>query len=111
MSGPWEQDDTGLDFVEGVDDEEEELGVDYHGAPMLEPEAPGYEDAPARVRLKTPRVAQRRPAARTASKTKTAGAKRYRVKVMGQQLLQKFPDVESMLITKKDGSQVLLIRR
>lgn len=105
MNEPWEQDNiVGLgddDFAEGTDDEEAELGVDFHSpAEPVEDTRPRRALPalmPARQRIPNPRVAQR--------------GQKFRIRVMGAQLQRKFPGVTSILLTRQDGSQVLLVRK
>jgi hypothetical protein len=72
---------------DGFTAEQEEVGVDTHI-----PYATGA-DAPA-------------PAAAA-----TQPARRVRVRPMSDAMSSRFPDVVSMLITKQNGRQVLLVRR
>lgn len=100
---PWDQGLGDDDFVEGVDDEADELGVDFHVTPAYaEPQAP-LQDAPARVQA---RAVVARPV-----RTPNGQNKRYRIRKMSEKLKARFPNVATMLITRTDGSQVLFVRK
>jgi len=109
MNDPWDQD--GLDeddFVEGIDDEDEELGVDYHTSPVEddEPATPlGHEHKPAR-----PPVRKHRPE-RMRKQRVRGGGRKFRIRRMSDRMAARSPGVMSILITKADGSQVLLVRK
>ena len=77
------------DYI-GVDNDEEEVGVDYMS----------MEDTPE-VLEDQPREQEQRPSLRPKHKAK--------IKPMPPGLLRKMPDVASMLITKINGKQVLLV--
>lgn len=97
---PWNQGIEEEDFfVEGADDEADELGVDFH-TPIEDVEAPAPR-APAVPRMRAP--AGRGPVA--------SPNRKYRIKAMGQKLAARSKGVASILITKMDGSQVLLVRK
>jgi hypothetical protein len=70
----------------------EEMAVDYH----LQPD---YEDAPV--------APSPEPAGRPARKS----GRKYKIRRMPKTMLTKFPDVESIFITKINGKQILFIRK
>lgn len=78
------------DYI-GVDNDEEEIGVDY----MSMEDTPDLEDQH-----------QESPEERPVG---TAGRKRTKIKRMPPGLLRKMPHVASMLITSINGKQVLLV--
>lgn len=108
---PWDQDDglDGDDFVEGVDDEDEELGIDYtarHGGAMpMEDEPPSPPSPPSRPSSRAPDARQLLSVAGHVGKTG-----KYRIRPMSAKMAARSPDVLSILITKTNGSQVLLIK-
>lgn len=106
MKEPWEQDGVlgDEDFAEGVDDEADELGVDFHteDAPDMAPQpTPGRrpELVPA-MRSVPERAPQRR---------RQGGKQKFRIRRMSQRMAARSQGVVSILITKTDGSQVLLV--
>jgi len=99
MSEPWDQDEP--DFVEGIDDEEAELGADpdYPIAEYAAPRAvPAKRAARSEPRLESRHEVRRVPLP-------------YRIRVMGPKMAARSPNVSSILITKTNGSQVLLVRK
>jgi len=122
---PWEQSGLGLDedFVEGIDDELSELGIDYHSAPVEDVAASQAGSASAdssagsaahnasgrhvKTRRLGPGIVP--PGARTSGKPRKQ--RKYRIRPMGEALTRKFAGVDSILITRTDGSQVLLVRK
>ena len=113
MNGnPWEQDDglDGDDFVEGIDDEDEELGVDYHSAELIEgddePAEPlGRPNGNSRPNLPAKRVLRQLQPGKGG-----AGKKKFRIRRMSDRMAARSPNVSSILITRVDGSQVLLVK-
>lgn len=112
MSDPWQQDlDTFDDedgFVDGMDDEDEELGMDLHTGVGMDPMHAGrgepvlaLEDMPNEPRRA--RRAHNPPAA--------SPARRARIRPMSQAMARRFPQVQSMLLTMSDGRQVLFVRQ
>lgn len=102
MNDPWEQ-DGGLDeddFVEGVDDEDDELGVDFHTPIEDAPEPPPRQ-------LPAPRA---RPQGRPVGMPSRA-PKKFRIRAMSARMAARSNGVVSILVTKADGSQVLLVRK
>jgi hypothetical protein len=81
------------DYIGTDNDEEEELGIDY----MSMEDTPDLEDNQARE----PQREENRPSLRPKHRAK--------IKPMPPSLLRKMPDVASMLITKTNGKQVLLV--
>ncbi len=83
------------DYIGGdeSDDEDEELGVDYH-TDSLHQEALATEDTPNKEVSSRPRKKQRW----------------IRVRAMPAKFKRKFPDASTILITRMNGSQVLLVR-
>jgi len=105
MSDPWNQ-DGGLDdddYVEGVDDEDDELGVDFH-APIEDAPEPEPRQLPARAArpARAPGRAVSRP---------NQGSKKFRIRAMSARMAARSKGVASILVTKDDGSQVLLVRK
>jgi len=108
MSEPWEQDGvlSDEDFAEGVDDEADELGVDYHteDVPSMAPQrTPGMRPDMMQppVRRASPSPAPRRP----------GGKQKFRIRAMSPAMAARSPGVVSILITKQDGCQVLLVKK
>lgn len=112
---PWNQDSglDGDDFVEGVDDEDdEELGIDYtarHGGamPMEDDPTPSPPISPR------PPAHTRTPDARHMLANVASGngaGRKFRVRPMSAKMAARSPDVVSILITKTNGSQVLLVK-
>lgn len=107
MNEPWEQDDglDGDDFVEGLDDEGEELGIDYtarHGGAHPMEDAPAPEPQPSR------QMPVRRPERPRAAPGN--GSRKFRIRAMSDRMQARSRGVVSILITKEDGSQVLLVK-
>lgn len=112
MTGnPWDQDDglDGDDFVEGIDDEDEELGVDFHAAPVEDDDAPVEPVSHGRGPLatRTPTQALRK---RPLPPGMTGKPKKFRIRAMSERMAARSPHVSSILITRTDGSQVLLVK-
>lgn len=109
MNEPWEQDGVlgDEDFAEGIDDEADELGVDFHteDAPdMAPPPTPGRRPMhmiPA-IRGRETRMSQRR---------QQGGKQKFRIRAMSPKMATRSQGVVSILITKTDGSQVLLVKK
>lgn len=102
MSDPWNQ-DGGLDdddYVEGIDDEDDELGVDFH-TPIEDAPEPEPRQLPARAHRP-----QRLPVSRP-----NQGPKKFRIRAMSARMAARSKGVASILVTKDDGSQVLLVRK
>lgn len=114
MSGnPWEQDfvDDNDGYLEGFDDEQDELGLDMHtgvgmdpmhtgrGVPVLE--GMGELDEVSRQPRQPPKspmhVQQGKP-------------RKARIRPMSAKMMQRFPAVTSMLLTLDNGQQVLFVR-
>lgn len=110
-SDPWEQGLDSDDYVEGIDDEEEELGIDYHTAPLEDYDASG-ESAASMSTSPASAAAMSAPAPQPQRQRRRNGrSPKYRIRVMGAKLRARFPGVESILITKSNGAQVLLVRK
>lgn len=107
MSEPWEQDGVlgDDDFAEGIDDEADELGVDFHteDAPDLSPQpTPGRRPGMVPPMRGRPERPQRRT---------QGGKQKFRIRGMSPRMAARSPGVVSILITKQDGSQVLLVKK
>lgn len=103
MSDPWNQ-DGGLDeddYVEGIDDEDDELGVDFHTPLEDVPEPEPPRQLPARARAPRP----------VSRPNKGQGPKKFRIRAMSPRMAARSKGVASILVTKDDGSQVLLVRK
>lgn len=88
---PWDRGFGEDDFVEGLDDELDELGIDY-----TIPRAALEDDPPvAPPQRRLPQQAQ----------------KAARVRPMSPTMAARNADVASILVTKYDGSQTLFVRR
>jgi len=109
MSG-WNNDDDGLleggldddDFVDDYDDADD--GALEHGGsspeqpPPNRPEPASGHNGHAPRRLRMPQRQSRHKQA-------------YRLRAMSPNMMETFPDVSSLLITRKDGSQILFVRK
>lgn len=82
------------DYI-GVDNDEEEVGVDYMS---MEDTPKDLEDHPSDNSMRPKEFAEHR-----------RSKHRAKIKPMPPGLLRKMPDVASMLITKTNGKQVLLV--
>lgn len=104
---PWNQ-DGGMDdddFVDGIDDEDDELGIDYTArAGGVHP----LEDAANAAHA--PRSAVQRPAPYRGPALQPFKQPKARIRRMSPQMAARSPGVSSILITKLDGSQVLLVK-
>ena len=114
MNEPWEQ-DVGFDdedYAEGIDDEADELGVDFHteDAPSMEPQqTPGRRPGLMAPMHRGRPGQQPRPQSRQASRP--PGKQKFRIRAMSPAMAARSRDVVSILITKQDGSQVLLVKK
>jgi hypothetical protein len=112
MNGnPWDQDDglDGDDFVEGIDDEDEELGIDYTarhgGAHDLED-----DDEPAPLGHHNGKH-HPRPQPQRKRALRGPDGRKFRIRRMSPKMAARSPNVATILITKNDGSQVLIVRK
>ena len=113
MNEPWEQDGVlgDEDFAEGLDDEADELGVDFRteDAPDMAPQpTPGRR--PGIVPHTVP-VIHNRPERPPQRKPKRGGKQKFRIRQMSPRMAARSQGVVSILITKTDGSQVLLVKK
>lgn len=117
MSGWKNDDEDGLleadldndDFVEGLDDGEEEDGPELeaggHGAGSHPGEQAVHESQHHhRAEVLAPRKLRRPP-----GRSRHGG--KHRLRAMSPRMMATFKDVTSMLITRRDGSQILFVRK
>lgn len=125
MSG-WETDDDGLlesglddegDFVEGLLEDDEDDGHEANGQPAEPVVASAVHDTPPQ-RPGSTRAAIAKLLARSGGgggggggARRGRGGGKYRLRAMSPQMEERFPDVQSMLITRDDGSQILFVRK
>ncbi len=121
MSG-WNNTDDGLleadldddDFVDGFDDGEDEESPELEAGgnhPATDSHDAGVSHAgtvvsshPHRAGGLVPRKLRRPP-----GRSRHGG--KHRLRAMSQRMERTFPDVTSMLITRRDGSQILFVRK
>lgn len=126
MSGdPWDQDAPPLEDLDDdllddkTDEDSDELGIDYHtgveiegiaddsAAPVATPVATPVEHNQSHAQVAQPRKL-RHPGVRPGRRK---AGDRYRLRAMSPRMQQQFPHVDSMLITLRDGSQILFVRK
>lgn len=112
MNEPWEQDAVldDEDYAEGIDDEADELSVDFHteDAPDLAPQVtPGRRPG----MVPAMRGRQERAPQRPQQRARPRGKQKFRIRAMGPAMAARSPGVVSILVTKADGSQVLLVKK
>ena len=108
MNGdPWEQDFGDEDFVEGVDDEEEELGVDYTARQGGHHPIEDAPDSTSHAMVRPPPTVERA----VRKRPRKSGGRKFRIRAMSARMAARSPSMASMLITRNDGSQVLIVRK
>lgn len=116
---PWDQDrEYGLDefedFVEGLDDEQDELGIDYtarHGGAQPLEDAPTSQAVTAPAQQASARQLAVARALQAQRSSQAQGQRKARVRPMSPTMAARNEDVTSILVTKLDGSQTLFVRR